>query len=188
MKVLMPIGAAVLALAVTASAQDTKVKSRTKIKADDAKVVTMTGCLRQDVATGTYMLTGTMAAGKELKSETTVKTDVHKDDVTTKSRTKTKVDDGAVATTGAMSTFTVVPQNDVDLAAYVGRQVELSAVVVERGHGDADVKIEHRSKVEREHAPDTKARSKTKVEVPRSPYGSYSVVEVKPLPGACPGP
>ena len=39
------------ALSVTASAQDSKVKSRTDIKADDAKVISMTGCLRSDPAT-----------------------------------------------------------------------------------------------------------------------------------------
>ena len=52
MMLLKPIAAAA-ALAVTASAgaQDSTVNSRTEIKADDAKVVTMTGCLRQDPAT-----------------------------------------------------------------------------------------------------------------------------------------
>ena len=61
MKLLLPIGAAVAALAVSASAQDTTVKSRTEVKADDAKVLTMTGCLRQDV-TGAYKLTGGVIA------------------------------------------------------------------------------------------------------------------------------
>ena len=37
-------------MTLVASAQDSTIKSRTEIKADDATVYSMTGCLKQDVA------------------------------------------------------------------------------------------------------------------------------------------
>src|SRR3989442_12186074 len=68
--------------------------------------------------------------------------DVDKDDVTVKGKSKTKVDGDGVATSGTMSTYALTPRADVDLASHVGHEVQLSAVVVEPGHGDADVTIE----------------------------------------------
>ena len=185
MKLMMPVAVAVVALAITASAQETTVKSRTKVKADEGKVMTMSGCLHQDLSTSTYLLTGTMLAGDKMKSKSKVKTDVGRNDVSVKGESRTSVDN-PVATSGATSTFTLVPRNNVDLASYVGRPVQLSAIVVEKGHGDADVKIEEKTTVDPEHGRDSTTRSKTKVEVPRSPYGSYAVVAVKAMPGTCP--
>ena len=186
MKVLMPIGAVAVALTVTLNAQDSKVTSRTEVKADDAKVIMMTGCLYRDAATGSYSLMGTVAAGDELKSKSTVKTDVDDDAVTVTGKTTTKAEDGAVATSGTTSTFALIPRSDVNLASHVGHQVQLSAVVVEAGQGDADVTVKERTQVDPENAPDTTARTKSKIEVPKSEAGAYSVVAVKPLSGACP--
>ena len=183
MKLLMPIGALVAAL-VSAGAQDTTVKSRTEVKADDAKVLTMTGCLRRD-ADGAFTLIGGMSAvGDKVTTDTKVKSDVDRDDATVKSRTKTKTDDGAVATSGT-STYLLMPRGDVNLAAHVGQQVQVSAIMVERGEGDADVKIKERTKVDPENADDSTARTKTKIEVPKSPLGSYSVVSVRMLGSPC---
>ena len=64
--------AASLAISVGASAQDTEVKSRTEIKADDATVFSMTGCLRRDAA-GNFTLYGTAVRSREgVTSETRV--------------------------------------------------------------------------------------------------------------------
>jgi hypothetical protein len=114
-----------------------------------------------------------------------VKNDVDKDDATVKTTTRTKIDDGVVGTTGT-ATYLLVPRGDVNLASHVGHQVQVSAIMVERGEGDADVKIKERTKVDPENAADSKARSTTRIEVPRSPAGSYSVVSVKTLAAACP--
>ena len=186
---LLIIGAAVATLTVTVGAQDSTVKSETKIKADDAKVVLMTGCVRQDAATRNYMLMGTVAAaGDDLKTKTEVKTDVDKNDTEVKATTKTKADDdGAVGTSGVISTYALVPKDGVNLAPHVGHQVQISAVVVEQGHGDADVKIKEKTTVDPDNAPDTTSNTKTKVELPRSPEGQYAVVSVKPLAGTCQG-
>lgn len=186
MKLLFPIGIAVLGVAVTATAQDTTVKSQREIKADDAKVMMMTGCLRQDPLSGTYTLVGDLAAkGDDLKTTSKTRTDVNKDDVTVKSKTKTSADGGAVATGGALSTYVIEPANDVDLAGNVGHQVRLSAIMVEKGHGDADVKIKDKTTVDPDHGSDTTSRSKAKIEVPRSSHGSYSVVSITPLYATC---
>jgi len=185
MKLLIPIAAAVAALSVTVGAQDTTVKSRTKIKGDDAQVVNMTGCLRQDV--GGYALVGTVgSAGHELKTESKVKRDVDKHGTKVTTTTNAKADhNGSVATTGVMSTYALVPGNGVNLSPYVGQQVQLSAATVKPGHHDGNVKIEDKTTVDPEHGRDTTSRSKTKIEVPRTAYGQYTVVSVKPLGTAC---
>jgi hypothetical protein len=175
-----------VALSGVANAQDSTVKSRTNIKADDARVMSMTGCLRQEVATGVYTLDGTVAAsGKDIETNSKVKTDVDKDKTTVRGKTETKSDHGAVATAGSTSTFLLVPSNNVDLASHVGERVQISAIMVNPGHGDADVKIEDKTKVETEHAPDAKSQSKTKLELPRSPAGQYTVMSITPTGSRC---
>ena len=173
------------ALSVTAGAQDSTVKSRTSIKADDAQVVSMTGCLRQDAING-YTLEGTVAAaGKDLTTDSKVKTDVDKGKTTIKGKTESKADDGAVGTSGVISTYALVPGKVADLSPHVGEQVQVSAIMVKPGHGDAEVKINEKTKVDPEHADDSTSKSKTKVELPRSPAGQYSVVSVTPLGTTC---
>lgn len=179
MRLAIPAVIAALALPMAAGAQDSKTKSRTNIKADDARVMSMTGCLRQEVATGVYALDGAIAAsGKELQTESKIKTDVDKDKTTVKGESETKAKGGAVATTGASSTFLLVPANNVDLASHVGEHVQLTAIIVERGHGDADVKIKEETTVDPEHGKDTSSTSKTKLELPKSQAGQYTVMSV----------
>jgi hypothetical protein len=173
------------ALAAPAVAQDSKVKSRTDIKADDAKVISMMGCLRNDAVTHSYTLVGTVtAAGDDLTAKTTVKTDVDKDKTKVNAKSETKGND-AVATAGAVSTYFLLAAPAVNLAPHVGQQVRISALQVEKGHGDADVKVKDQTKVERENAPDSKSTSKTKVELEKSPNAAYTVVTVTPLGMAC---
>jgi hypothetical protein len=175
------------ALASPAIAQDSKAKSRTDIKADDAKVITMVGCLRSNPATNSYSLVGhIVAAGDDVTVRSTVKTDVDKDKTTVQGKTEVKGDkDKSVATAGDIATYALLATQDVNLAPNVGRQVQISALQVEKGHGDADVKIKDQTKVEREDAPDSKSSSKTKLELPRSPNGSYTVVSVTSLGMPC---
>jgi hypothetical protein len=187
MRLAIPVTFALVAgLSVAAGAQDTTVKSRTNIKADDAQVVSMTGCLRQDAVTHGYTLEGTMAAaGKDLTTNSKVKTDVDKDKTTIKGKTESKADGRAVATSGLTSTYALVPGNVADLALHVGERVQVSAIMVKPGHGDADVTIKDKTTVDPAHGDDSTSRSKTKVELPRSPAGQYSVVTVTPLGATC---
>lgn len=173
------------AFSITAIAQDSKVTSRTDIKANDAKVISMTGCLRRDPATNSYALVGHIAAaGNDLTTKSRVKTDVDKDKTTVQGKTETK-GNKPVATAGDLATYALLAAPDVNLATNVGQQVQISAIQVEKGHGDADIKVKDQTKVERENAPDSKSNSKTKVELPRSPNGAYTVVSVMPLGTPC---
>ena len=173
-------------LSAAVHAQDSTVKSQTNIKADDARVTSMTGCLRQEVGTtGVYTLDGAITAtGKDIQTNSKVRTDVDKDKTTVKGTTATKGDKG-VATAGSTSAFLLVPGNNVDLASHVGERVQVSAIMVNAGHGDADVTIKDKTKVENEHAPDAKSDSKTKVELPRSRAGQYTVMSITPTGSRC---
>jgi hypothetical protein len=114
-----------------------------------------------------------------------VKTDVDKDKTTVKGKSEAKANDGAVATTGTDTTFVLVPGNGVDLASHVGEQVQISAIMVKPGHGDADVKIKEKTKVDPEDAPDAKSQSKTKLELPRTAAGEYTVMALTPTGRRC---
>jgi len=187
MRLVIPVAIAVAALAVPLSAQDSTVKSRTNIKADDATVTSMTGCLGQELATGVYTLNGTIAtSGKQIETNSKVKTDVDKDKTTVRGKSETKANDGAVATAGSTSTFMLVPGNrNVDLASHVGERVNITAIMVKQGRGDADVKIKDKTKVDPENAPDAKSRSTTKLELPRSSAGQYTVMSITPTGTRC---
>jgi hypothetical protein len=185
MKRLIPICAIVAAMTTTVGAQDTKVKSRTTVKADDATVVSLTGCLRQEALSGRYTLVGTTAAaGDEVTTKTRVKTDIDDDEVEVNARTRSRADD-PVATSGAMTTYMLVPRGNVALASHVGHQVQVSAVMLERGEDDAEVKIQDRTTVDPDNAPSRTGRSRTKIEVENVPHGQYAVVSVKQLATSC---
>ena len=172
-------------LSVPVIAQDSKVKSRTDIKADDATVISMVGCLRNEPTTNSYLLVGTVtAAGDEVTDKTKVETDVDKDKTKVKAKSETKGDDG-VPTAGAVSTYLLLAGPKVNLAPHVGRQVRISALQVEKGHRDADVKVKDETKIEREDARDSKATSKTKLELEKSPSNAYTVVAVTSLGTPC---
>ena len=179
MKRFIPMGLAMVALATAAHAQDSTVKSQTKIKADEGQVMTLTGCLRRDPAVGGFTLFGTAVAGDEVTTETKTSTDVDRDGRTVTTNTKTKADGGT------MSSYVVVGRNDVDLSAGVGHEVQLSAVMVKPGHGDTDVKIKEKTKTDPEHGRDSTARSTTKLEVPRGPLGQYTVIAMRSLSDTC---
>ena len=182
---LISICAVVAAMTVAVGAQDTKVTSRTKVKADDATVISLTGCLRQEPVSGHYTLLGsTAAAGDKVTTKTRVKTDVDDDDVEVTARTRSRADD-AVATSGTMTTYMLVPRGGVTLAPHVGHQVQVSAVMLEPGEDDADVKIQDRTTVDPDHAPARTGRSQTKIEVENVPHGQYAVVSVKALAAPC---
>jgi hypothetical protein len=188
MRLVVPVAVLALALSALVSAQDkdSTVTSRTTIKADDARVMSMTGCLRQEVASGLYLLDGAVvASGKEVETNAKVKTDVDKDKTTVKGKTEVEAENGRVATSGKVSTFLLVPGNNVNLASHVGEQVQVAAVMVKPGQGDADVTITQQTKIDPEHGSDTKSESKTKVELPRSPEGRYTVMSLTATGDKC---
>ena len=174
-----------LSTVIVASAQDTTIRSRTDIEADDAKVVSMTGCLKQDVA-GNFTLIGTVVKSREgVTTETKVRTENDRDESKVTTTTRTRAEDGRVGTAGSMSTFFLRPRDGVALLPHVGQQVQLSAVMVDRDEKDAEVKIEEKVTVDPEDADSQTKRSKTEVEIDRGAPGHYTVMTVKALGQAC---
>ena len=190
MKTLITGTIVALALGVSAAAQDSTVKSRTKVSGDDARAVTMTGCLQQSAAGGFTLLGGVTASGEDLKSKSKVKTDVDKDDTTVKSKSQTKLDndDHKVGTAGAATTYAVSPRQGVDLASHAGQEVEITAVMIDpRTGGDktADIKVKDQTKIDTDNAPDAKIQSRTKAEVPRGATAQLMAMSVKSLGRTC---
>jgi len=180
------IGCAVaLSMTLVASAQDSTIKSKTEIKADDASVVSMTGCLKRDVA-GNFTVFGTAVKAREgVTTETKVQAENDKDESKVTTTTRTKADEGRVGTAGALSTFIVAPRDGVSLTQYVGQQVQISAIMVDPDEKDAKVKIDEKTTVDPEHADASSKRTKTEVEVEGGGVGHYTVMSVKPMGGSC---
>lgn len=190
MKRLIPACAIAVAMAVSAYAQDTTVKSRTKVKADDARTVTMTGCLQQGMDANTFTLAGvTNTLGEDLKSKSKVKTDVDDDQTKVKTKTRTEVEHPeTVGTAGAVTTYELMPREGVNLTNHVGHTVEITALMLDPAKGgddDADVKIKDKTKVKIDDAPDAKMESKTKMELPRGANARLTVVSVKHVSPTC---
>ena len=132
------------------SAQSTETK--TKTKTEHASVVTYTGC----IATGSGP----------------TKTYVLQNVVPTERTTTTRIDGSTSVTT----TYALVPEATVQLEPQVGHKVEVQGVLVEPGHGDAQVKTKTEVNGRDE---------KTKTEIERGPYPQLRVTSVKPLGGTC---
>jgi hypothetical protein len=177
--------------AVSVSAQDTTVKSKTKVKADDARTVVMKGCLQQGADTNTFTLAGSIVAlGEDLKSKSKTKTDVDDDETEVKTRTKTEVEDPdePVGTAGAVTTYELMPKEGVNLSAHVGHTVEITALMLDpksKTDDDAEVEMRTKTKVKVDDAPDTKVKSKTEAELPRGDLGRLMAISVKHVSPAC---
>jgi hypothetical protein len=188
MKRLIPTCALAVALAATAHAQDSTSTTRTKVKADDAKAITATGCLVSGLTPGSFALRGgVIARGDEVTTTSRTKTDVDRDETKVRTDTRTKADgDHDRVGHGNVAMFDLSPRAGVDLTSHIGQQVQLTAVMLDRGKGDADVKITEETTVDRENARDSKGKSETKVNVPRGDGGPrLNVLSVKPLGQSC---
>src|SRR6266498_4491756 len=116
MKALFSALAIAVTMTVGAHAQDNTVKSKTTVKSDDARTLTMTGCLQETARPSTFMLYGASAAsGDELKSRSKVKTDVDKDDTKVTSKGETKAG-AAIGTAGLSAAYELTPRSGVDLS------------------------------------------------------------------------
>jgi hypothetical protein len=179
----IPAIAVVLGIAASAGAQDSTTRSKTKVSADDARTITLTGCLEPGTR-NSFRLRGSGAVSGD---DVTTKSKVEKkvDDNGNKTRTKSRTDiehDGDATT---VATYLLTPQAGVDLASHVGRRVHIIGVVVDPDEDDAEVEIKDDTKIERDGAPDVRQKSKKKIEVDRGEPGSVTVVSVKPIGGAC---
>ena len=187
MKRFIPTCAIAAALAVSVHAQDSKTTTRTQVKADDAKAITATGCLVPGLAPGSFALRGAITArGEEVTSRTQTKTEVDRDESRVRTETRTKADgDHNRVGAGSVVMYDLSPRAGIDLAAHAGQQVQLTAVMLDRGKGDADVKIKEDTKVDREHGSDGKSRTESKITVDRGDGPRLNVISIKPLGQSC---
>ena len=183
--------AAACAFAVAVSAQDATVKTKTKIDTDDAKVITMTGCLSKAPAGELFVLAGaTKLKGDEMASTSKTKIDVDRDETEVKTKTKAEVetdDDKAVGTSGTVATYELLPKEGVDLTAHVGHKVEITAIALNPSNDDddAEVDVKTETKIKVDDAPDSKVKSRTEAELPRGANARLTVLSVKQIAPSC---
>ncbi len=176
------------AVAATLHAQDSTVTTRTEVKADDATAVIATGCLVAGVAPGSFALRGGITGtGDEVTTKSRVETEVNRGETSVKAESSTKADGGRERVrAGGITMFDLNPRTGVELGSHVGKQVQVTAVMVDRGKDSADVTIKEESKVERDNARDAKASSETKLEVERGRGNTrLTVLSVKQLAATC---
>ena len=149
-------------LSIGLTPQQDKVKERTKIDTDDAKVVTWIGCLR------------TSADGFDL-TEVTAGTPRPKDagkDETRESRTPKTV------------MIREVPDT-LDLAAYVGHRVAITGATEKDVFEDIEIKVRTEKKVEQKSRPDLETKTKTEVEADPSGHNILIPVSVREISRTC---
>ncbi len=189
MKRIIPVVAVALAFSGAVGAQDTKEKSKTQVKVDDGRAITLTGCLQQGPGNLFLLERSSGISSDEVKTKDRVKRDVDDNGTEVKESAKSKIDhDGdAVGTSGLTATYDLSPQAGVDLAGHVGQQVQLTAIALDPKSGDDDAKVtvKEKNSVDREDAPDAKVRSKTTADLPRGAHSRVSVISVKSTGSSC---
>jgi hypothetical protein len=187
---IIPVAALALGMAVSVAAQDSTVRSRTKVSGDDARALTLTGCLERGPAGVFTLNTATARSSDEVTTKSKVETDVdnHGNDVKTKSRSEVEHEDGRRAgIAGLKASYELSPNQGVELASHVGQQVLVTAVALDakKGDDDARVKIEDETKVDRENAPDAKVKTRTEADLPRGDRSKVTVLSVKTVAPSC---
>ena len=105
-----------------AVAQDSTIKTETKVEGDDAQTVTYTGCVR----------TGTQMQSYVLNNVVPVSTS-----------TEVSANAAGMPTETTTTTYALVPGDTVQIAEYVGHKVEVTGMLVPKG----EMKTETTTKV-----------------------------------------
>jgi hypothetical protein len=143
-----------LGIAIAAHAQETTTRTTTKTeKGDKSQVVTYTGCVQTGTETKSYILDKVVPIGRT----TTV---------------------GPTGTTYSTTTYALVPGEKVEFQQFVGHKVEVTGVIVPAGES----KTETKTKIEREGAPDTNIKEKTKSD---HAMPQFQVTSIKHLADSC---
>jgi len=188
---IIPVAALALGMAVSVAAQDSTVTSKTKVSGDDTRALALTGCLERGPAGVFTLNNATARSSDEVTTKSKVKTDVdnHGNDVKTKSQAEVEHEDGRHAgIAGLKASYELSPNQGVELASHVGQQVLVTAVALDAkkgGDDDAKVKIEDETKVDRENAPDSKVKTRTEAELPRGDHSKITVLSVKTVAPSC---
>jgi hypothetical protein len=142
---------------IAVQAQDTKVKSKTKIEGGDVQTLTYTGCLQTGTEARTYVLDKVIPVSRTTERQPTGT-------------------GGTIQTT--TTTYLLVPGEKVELQTHVGHKVQVTGLLIPAG----DMKTRSKTKIEREDAKDTTIKEKSKIDADRP---QLRVVSIKDLPDPC---
>jgi hypothetical protein len=142
-----------LGIAIAAHAQETTTRTTTKTEGDKSQTVTYTGCVQTGTETKSYILDKVVPVGRT----TTV---------------------GPTGTTYSTTTYALVPGERVEFQQFVGHKVEVTGVMIPAGES----KTETRTKIERDGAPDTNIKEKTKSD---RAMPQFQVTSIKHLADSC---
>ena len=153
---MLSAGVIAVCFAVGLSGQEQAVKERTKVKTDDAKIVTWTGCLRasDDGFDLTEVTGGTSDNGRK------------------ESRTPNMV------------MLRQVPAT-VDLQKYVGHRVAVTGAAEKDVFEDIQVKIDTEKKIEQKSQPAIKTKAKTAVDVDPKGHNILVPISVRDISSSC---
>ena len=143
---------------IAVSAQETKTTTETKTEGAAAKATTVT-------------YTGCMQTGTETKSVVLAKVQP------ISKTTETAIGTSGVTTT-TTTTYALVPGEKVDFQTHLGHKVEVTGMMIPAGES----KTTTETKVEREDAPDTKAKETVKT---NAPLPQFRVMSVKDTNESC---
>ena len=151
---------AMLVTATAVGAQNARTTTETKVKSDNGKVVTMTGCVMIGGGTS-YMLSN-------------ITNEHEKGD-----KASAPVHSGGYA---------LVERQGLDLGPFVNQKVELTGVVVPaatKGDRDDKIEIKESTKVDVKGGPDKKSSAAATVKVARGDMHQFLVASVKMLSPNC---
>jgi hypothetical protein len=148
--------AMVCAFGLAANAQE-QTKQKTKIKGS-SETVSYTGCVATGAQTTTYLLNNSVPV------------------------TKTVEQKGPAGTvTSTTTSYVLVPGSDsVTFTNLVGHKVEVTGIMIPAGK---ETKVESKTKIEREGAPDVKIKERKKTDEAAMPH--FRVLSMKELPDSC---
>ena len=137
-------------------AQDTKTTVKTKTEGGKATTVSYTGCMQTGTETRCVILAKVQPVSQS--TETAIGT--------------------TGATTTTTTTYELVPAEKIEFQTHVGHKVEVTGMMIPAGES----KTKTETKVEREDAPDSKAKETVKTD---NPMPQFRVTAVKDLNERC---
>jgi hypothetical protein len=152
--------------AAVAAAQDAKIETKTTIDADDAKAVVVTGCLAGGPTS--FTLSNIAPADASIARERRA--------------------DAPVGTSGAIAMYQLTAREGVNLTTHVGQRVQITGAALKASRDkddDAEVTVKEETRVDLEDGRDSKAETRTRVEVPKGSSPKLLVTSVKMVSTSC---
>ena len=141
---------------IAVSAQETKTTTETTTEGAKATTVTYAGCMQTGTETKSIVLAKVQPVGKT---------------------TETAVGTSGVTTTTS-TTYALVPAEKIEFETHVGHKVEVTGMMIPAGES----KTTTETKIEREDAPDTKAKETVKT---NTPLPQFRVMSIKDTNESC---